>query len=392
VTGMRTRTGRFILLAFLLIVGVIATVFSASLARQIASLGRSSHALNQRVDQLLLTIQQIEAAQLAYVAVNTTDHQATEQPLEMIARIRSEAAELERTVQSPQSSEALKTLSERTEALEEFESQAREHLRLGQDLMAANVISVEARQALSAMTGALRELRAAEDAAIDQDRVNVLRQVWSIVAGSAAVWLLGLVALVGIPRTRTPLIEPTTAPAILSIDEHPRVDAPSMPSLNLARAADICTAVNRITDADDLKALLTQAAAAIDASSIVLWMAAGEQLIAASAYGYDSTALARLGPIHRAALNATAAAWRQHRLQVVDGRDGGHGAVVTPLIGTERCVGVLAAEVPNGRESDTTTQAVTRFLAAQLAATLAPWPAPSVADAHVTPLDKVAEA
>src|ERR1051325_9457687 len=105
---MRTRTGRFILLAFLLIVGVIATIFSASLARQIESLGRSSHALNEHVDRLLLSIQQIEAAQLTYVAVNATDRQTTDQAPDMIARIKSEAAALERTVQSAQSSEPLR--------------------------------------------------------------------------------------------------------------------------------------------------------------------------------------------------------------------------------------------------------------------------------------------
>jgi hypothetical protein len=117
-----------------------------------------------------------------------------------------------------------------------------------------------------------------------------------------------------------------------------------------------------------------------------------KKLIAASAHGYDSHALTRLGPIHRAALNATATAWRTGTMQVVDGTEGARGALVAPMLGTDRCVGVLAVEVADGRENDRTTQAVTRVLAAQLAATLAPWPAASVADSERPALDKAAEA
>jgi hypothetical protein len=53
---------------------------------------------------------------------------------------------------------------------------------------------------------------------------------------------------------------------------------------------------------------------------------------------------------------------------------------------------VLAVEVPRGRETDATTQAVTRLVAAQFAATLAPWPAASIADPPFRSLDKAAEA
>jgi hypothetical protein len=65
--------------------------------------------------------------------------------------------------------------------------------------------------------------------------------------------------------------------------------------------------------------------------------------------------------------------------------------MVAPMLGTNRCVGVLAIEVPQGREADQTTRAIARFVAAQLAATLAPWPAASVADSAVDTLEKVAD-
>jgi len=390
---MRTRTGRFVLLAVLLIVGSGAAVFTASLARQIDSLGKSGEALGDRVDQLLLTIQKIGEAQLIYVIPKASERVATEPAASLIARVLTETADIERDVRSTQSMESLKTLGESGRALEDFETRAQEHVRLGQELMAADLVSVEARNALATMAGALRDVRSAEAAVIEADRSNALRQAWTVVVGAAGVWLLGLLALVGIPRT--PVVAPpvtAAAPAILSLeDRHPIAIPNSPPSINLARAADICTAVSRISDARDLTSLLSQTAAVLDASSVVVWMSAGDELIAASAHGYDSVALSRLGPIHRAALNATAAAWRLGRLQVVDGRDGERGAVVTPMLGTDRCVGVVAVEVSNGRETDGTTQAVTRFVAAQLAATLAPWPASSAADLHITPLEKAAE-
>jgi hypothetical protein len=153
----------------------------------------------------------------------------------------------------------------------------------------------------------------------------------------------------------------------------------------------LCTAIGQITDAQDIEPLLARAATILGASGIVVWMAAGDELIAASAHGYDSRALHRLGHVHRSALNATAVAWQSGTLQTVSGEGSSRGAMVAPMVGTNRCVGVLAVEVPRGREADETAQAIARFLAAQLAATLAPWPAASVTDAEVDPLEKVAE-
>jgi hypothetical protein len=163
-------------------------------------------------------------------------------------------------------------------------------------------------------------------------------------------------------------------------------------SPDLAGAADLCTAIARTTDANDLPAFLTRASAALGASGVVVWMAAGDELIAASAHGYDTRAFDRLGPIKRSAQNATAAAWRLGSMQVVPSGEASNGALVAPMLGTERCVGVLAVEVPRGREADPAIQAITRFLAAQFAATLAPWPAASVADPPFRSLDKAAEA
>ena len=116
-------------------------------------------------------------------------------------------------------------------------------------------------------------------------------------------------------------------------------------------------------------------------------------MFAAAAFGYAPHVIRRLGPINRAALNATAAAWRTRTLQVVSGDDAERSALAAPMLGPDRCVGVLAVEVRVGQEGDPATRAVTTLLAAQLAAALAGWPAASAAaPVQVPPLERAVEA
>jgi len=139
--------------------------------------------------------------------------------------------------------------------------------------------------------------------------------------------------------------------------------------------------------------LLKRVASILDASGIVVWMAAGEELFVAAAFGYQPRVINRLGPINRAADNATAAAWRTGTMQVVTSEPAASSAVVAPMLGPDRCIGVLAVEVPHRREEDAQTRAVTTLFAAQLGAALTGWPpASAAAPAKVPPLDKAAEA
>jgi GAF domain-containing protein len=161
---------------------------------------------------------------------------------------------------------------------------------------------------------------------------------------------------------------------------------------DLQAAADVCTSIGQLTRADDLPRLLQQAATVLDASGMVIWMAAGEELFAAAAYGYPPQVIQKLGPINRSAINATAAAWRNGALQAVSGGHDTRGALAAPMLGPDRCVGVLAAEVGFGQESDATRRAIAMMFAAQLAAALAGWPAASAAaPATVPPLERAVE-
>ena len=367
--------------------------------RHIDELGRSGLATSRRVDELSRTLQKIRDAQRSHLVISGA-HAAADEVSAHLAAVADEITEIEPLVHVSRSKESLTSLRASADALAGIETKAQEHVRLGQDLMAAELISTEAEHTLNRMSSTLNDLRSSELSAIDVGRVATLQQVWLVIGGAASTWLLGLVVLVRVPKLAASAPMATAAPAILSIAEtneppqpalHPLAPAsPSPHAGDLRQAADVCTAIGQITEARDLQPLLTRAASALGASGVVVWMAAGEELIAASAFGYESTALHRLGRIHRSGFNATAVAWRSGTLQIVSGEGTSRGAMVAPMLGAERCVGVLAIEVPHGGETDETRQAVARLVAAQLAATLAPWPAASVADSAET-LEKAAE-
>jgi hypothetical protein len=83
--------------------------------------------------------------------------------------------------------------------------------------------------------------------------------------------------------------------------------------------------------------------------------------------------LARLPVIPRSADNATAAAYRSGRAQVVSAPDGtSSGAVISPLLTPAGCVGALAAEVAGGEETSQNVQALAAIFAAQLSTLVAP--------------------
>jgi len=389
---MRTRTARLVFLFFLLIVGAAAAVFTAYQARRVEDIGRAGHVIAAKVDQLAADAQKIGDAQQAYVISSGIDRPTPEQVPMLIAIVVNAGGALEPQLRSARAVTELKTFLDSAHALERFEAQAQDHVQLGQELMAADVISVEARDALATMNNALRNIRSAEEEVTEAERLTALNQVWMAAGGAGGVLMLGLFLLVPMPRAR-PIPQPSSATAILPIAESPKPrDAAQPASADLAGAADLCTAIARTTDANELPVLLTRASARLGASGVVVWMAAGDELIAAAAHGYDARAFDLLGPIKRSAQNATAAAWRLGSIQVVPSGETANGALVAPLLGIERCVGVLAVELPRGRETDASIQAMTRIVAAQFAATLAPWPAASVADTPFRSLDKAAEA
>ena len=61
---------------------------------------------------------------------------------------------------------------------------------------------------------------------------------------------------------------------------------------------------------------------------------------------------------------------RNARMQIVEQSEGAPGALATPLMVANRCIGVLSAELRDGWETSGPVQATATIVAAQLAALL----------------------
>lgn len=389
---MRSRAWRVALVMLLLASGAGAALSAWTGSRQIAAHDRTQRELNDRVDQLLATLDAIATAQQAHVTA--WSQQDPSHGSRLIEQLKTETESLRPHVRSLGGGRALETVASSVTALLDTETRALEHLRLGQDLMAADLLVTDGRAAAAAIVSGLLTLRATENDAYATARAGALDSLWTIVGVVSLLWVAGLMLLLRQPSAVVRAELPSTAPGhtLLAPADAPPAAARAT-HVDLQAAADVCTSIGQLTSAEDLPPLLQQAASVLDASGVVVWMAGGEELFAAAAVGYAPQVVRRLGPINRAALNATAAAWRTGTLQTVSGDDAVQSALAAPMLGPDRCIGVLAVEVRVGQDSDPATRAVTTLVAAQLASALAGWPAASAATpVQAPPLERAVEA
>ena len=394
---MRSRVWRFLVLVLMLASGAVAAWSSWDSSRQSAELDRGQRELTDRIDSLLAALDTVTSAQQAYVTPSPGQDPAN--VTELIGQIRQNTERLRTQVRSIESGRSLQSVTAAAATLNDVETRAQAHIASGQDFMAADLIFSEGRTADDAIASGLRTIRAAEIEANAMARADALDSSWTVAAVVALFWVIGALLLARVPRPvirDEPVSIAPTQPLVTITDPMHDVAPPEGPDLQAA--AVVCTAIARLTNAEDLPRLLQQAAAVIDASGVVIWMAAGEELFAAAAFGYPSQVIQKLGPINRSAINATASAWRTSTLQAVAGGQDGRGALAAPMLGPDRCVGVLAVELGIGHDADAARRAVTMMFAAQLAAALAGWPAASAAapsdvpPLETAPLERAAEA
>jgi GAF domain-containing protein len=162
---------------------------------------------------------------------------------------------------------------------------------------------------------------------------------------------------------------PTAAPVEQIASLSTPTAAPFEPTLDLSTAARVCSDMARVLDAGDLPGLLSRAAGVLDAPGLVVWVAdrTGHSLFPLLTHGYSSAAVVRIGSIPTEADNATATAWRTGEVQAVPSDPDGQGALVAPIVTADGCVGVLAAELRDGRERRDDVRALASIFAAQLA-------------------------
>jgi hypothetical protein len=179
-------------------------------------------------------------------------------------------------------------------------------------------------------------------------------------------------------------VAPQPPPAALVL-----ADEPSRDAVALSAAADVCTAFGCVQDLPTLKRALAQAAHAIDASGLVVWIgsAQGADLRPVVAYGYSDQVLQLMRPVSKQTDNAAAAAYRTGKLQIVPAKPGTSlGAVVAPIVAAEGCIGALTAEIRDNGEVSETVHAMAAIFASQLSGVLASsvsQPASTASPSHV---------
>lgn len=371
---MKPRSLRFLLPAILVTAGLGAVAWTWSLAQHVDQLEGTGRQSAARIDRLEVVLDEVARAELIYVASGQIDSDTLTSTSRLLQQIVSESSWL--LGQSlAGATPAAAGVAEGVAALAEVDARARENMRAGLDLMAADLLFTETTRTRQTLREQLRSLRAMDSSAVADARSIDLKQAWTALAGVAALFAWALVRSArGSPRK--PAGDSPPAPA----DSNPvSLTAPSRPehAIDLAETAALCTAISSLQTEAGLQGLLARTATLLEASGVVVWMTAGDEMFPVTGHGYESRLWSQLGPIGRSAQNATAAAWRTRTIQTVGGDSTHRAAIVTPLLGAERCIGVLAIEVAPGRETDADTQAITRVIAAQLAAVLVAWPAGS---------------
>ena len=380
-------------MAFLIASGITAASFLWTVEQR-GNVSLTTQAdVSARLARMSETIAGIGAAQQSYVAPGQLDEPWFERTSTLLDQFSIDIEQAPASLRSPDAAEAVRTLADSTDALIAADVRTRRNLGLGQDLMASDVIFSDGHNIIDAMIARLRDLQGAEQASHQTELAALTRQRWIAFGAAAVLWVVGLLTLAKIPAATSAPATVRREPAAVSqpVSGEPLAGQRSRveedPPLHLALVAGLCTDLSRVTTPAALPDLLGRAAQVLDASGVILWVSAGEQLFAVMGHGYGQDVLARLAPIARDAENAVAAAWRTGRLTVV-GATGpaDKGAIVAPLVGLHACLGVLAAEVRHGAECNPATQALATVIAAQLATVVPAWPAASMTtSAETTP-------
>ncbi|HEU4693198.1 MAG TPA: GAF domain-containing protein [Vicinamibacterales bacterium] len=378
---MKSRILRLLLPAILVAAGAGGVVWTWALAQHVEQLEGTGRQTATRIDRLDVLLDELTQNELVYVASGEIDSDRLQSTSKLLRQIVADSSWLLGglvATAAPSAGEVAKTVA----ALGEVDARARENLAAGLELMAADLLFTETTRTRQTLREQLRALRIAESKAVTDGRSTDMKQAWIVLAGVALLFAWALVSSsrgTTVAATASVSDPSSEAPArtLLPLQEPERA-APA-PSIDLKETAALCTDISRIQADSDLQGLLARAAALLGAPGMVVWMAAGEEIFPVTAHGYDSRQLSRIGPINRSSMNATAAAWRSGAMQIVAGDATARSAIVAPLLGIDRCVGVLAIELPTGRAVDVTTQAVVTLIAAQLATVLGAWPAASSA-------------
>jgi len=392
---MRSPAARVILGAVALLALGAAAFFVNQIEQQVTAARVAERAFDLSARELASSFADLRISQSAYLAAGQDVEGWKNKVTETTADVTRAIADLQSEARGEATRAALGKSSAHVVEFGIVDQRAREYLKSGQSLMAGDVIFSEGDREATDAAQDLTSARTAERQAADALEAGLRKRQAALLAGAAGVVVVALLMLVLVsPRQKT---EPETLSLNIAhaastgeksgadVDVVLR-DTPGASPYVTARpagpvlraASQLCTDFGRVSDLDELKSLIGQAADLMDASGVVIWIAApdGTYVQLALSHGYAPQVTARMSRIMRSADNAAAAAYRSGQLQIVLARPGeSNGAVVAPLLSADGCIGALSAEIRGGGESSESVQALAAIFAAQLASVLSTTPA-----------------
>ena len=236
--------------------------------------------------------------------------------------------------------------------LGDIETRAQEHLRLGQDLMAADLLSSDGRSADEAVASGLRTLRAAENDAFATARADALDSLWTIAGAVAVFWVVGLILLMRQPSVVVREESPALAPGhtLLAPADAPR-GSDAATSLDLQAAADVCTAIGQTDERRGSSAIA--AASGLGAGRVWSRRLDGRRrrFVRGGGVWLPAARHAEAGPDQPRRAQCHRGGLANGTLQVVSGDQAERSALAAPMLGPDRCIGVLAVEVGSARRA-----------------------------------------
>ncbi len=402
-------------LRVLLLLGALGVVASAGFVvfnteRAITTRQTTEAASDAQARAVEAALTRLAAAQQAYVAEGQSSQFWMGQAAEQLAAADRGIAELASLAVNDASRSAMQAASASLEQFRGLDKRARQFVQNDQTLLASDVIFTESVGPLSQAAQHVATAADNERAAAAEEVASLRSRQFYAAAGAAGLLLLAVLLLVPVPEADVDVLtamraltEPaplkaqaaTAAPKPRSepmtfvdgessarllpkiVDDRPPAPAPlpaPAPVVDLARASKVCADLARVVDAGGITAILARAAEVLDAPGLIVWVsdAPGSALYPVFSHGYPSSVLMRLGSLPTDADNATAASWRTGEAISIDAAANARGALVTPIITAEGCVGVLAAELQNRGETREEVRALATIFSAQLATVVTP--------------------
>jgi hypothetical protein len=370
---MRSRAIRLTISATIWLAIAAVGFFVVRSQRQIEHRETRVNTFTRQAQEIVDVLARARSAQQAYLVEGQSTAFWTGEVTSLLETGSAGIEALHASASAADSPSLLDDAKARLAGFADVDARAREYLESHQLFMASDVVFAEGAEAASQSARQLQAASLQERQAFDRFEAGQRRLQAIALGGLAALVAVALAALAFAAGASRPA---ATAGDSLSIAGTP--PTPDAGLIALREAATICTEFARAGGADALAASLGKAAVALQARGLVAWIAdeAGGDLRPLVAHGYSAHVLARMPVIPRSADNAAAAAYRTGRVQVVSPSDGtSSGAVISPLLTPDGCVGALTAEVAGGEEASQYVQALAAIFAAQLSTLVSPAPA-----------------